>query len=227
MNPTTPDTPLWPESFGLSADHCFSVLQGSYNVPFNPTTPPVILDIGANVGAFCRWAVKRWPGCTIYAYEPCPENFDRLRQTVDSLRLRNQEITISNVAVAEKEGTAKLNEGEFNCGEWSLMTSPLPGKRTVEVQTIAAMTLPKADILKIDAEGAELEIIASLFYGNRLPEFSAIMMEVHSAPWVPVFREKLAQIGFTLTGENIHAEHRREMKWVRSDLLQTVPTKTI
>jgi FkbM family methyltransferase len=217
-NPPSFELPLWPPHFGLPENHCLDVFKGSYDTPFNPTTPPVILDIGANVGAFCRWAVKRWPGCTIHAYEPCPYNFDLLGQTMETLPA--QHVIAYRRAVAEQAGTATLNEGQFNCGEWSLMMRPIPGKRSVEVQKVAAMTLPKADILKIDAEGAELEIIAALLYGGRLPEFSAIMMEVHSAAWVEPFREKIGAQGFTLTGENIHAEHRREMKWVRSDLLK-------
>jgi FkbM family methyltransferase len=224
MNPPTSELPLWPESYGLPANHCEGVLAGAYNAPFNPATPPVILDIGANVGAFTRWAVTRWPGCTIHAYEPCPENYALLLRTLLTIQWETTEEPMAQIiphdhAVTECDGTATLNEGQFNCGEWSLMIEPLPGKRQVPVQTMAAMKLPKADILKIDAEGAELQIIAALHFGNRLPEFSAIMMEVHSGPWVPIFREKIGAQGFTLTGENIHAEHRREMKWVRSDLL--------
>lgn len=52
--------PLWPESFlspDLGPDHCRDVLEGCYDVPFNHS--PKVIDIGANVGAFARWAKKR------------------------------------------------------------------------------------------------------------------------------------------------------------------------
>ena len=37
-------------------------------------TRPVILDIGANVGSFAAWALKRWPGAHVHCYEPLPDN---------------------------------------------------------------------------------------------------------------------------------------------------------
>jgi FkbM family methyltransferase len=40
----------------------------------------VILDIGANVGSFAAWALKRWPGAHVYCYEPLPNNFALLKK---------------------------------------------------------------------------------------------------------------------------------------------------
>ena len=49
---------------------------------------PVILDIGANIGAFALWAIGRWPGCRLHCYEPLPANFDMLRQNLAHLEGR-------------------------------------------------------------------------------------------------------------------------------------------
>jgi hypothetical protein len=38
--------------------HVQKVLDGEYKVPYRATRP-VILDIGANVGSFAAWALKR------------------------------------------------------------------------------------------------------------------------------------------------------------------------
>jgi FkbM family methyltransferase len=217
------NAPLWPADYNVAPDHCRDVLvDGCYDVPFNPTTPPVILDLGANVGAFTRWASTRWPGCTIHAFEPHPGNFYLLTRTA-ALAIGST-VTCYQLAVAANAGKMMLDEGQFNCGEWSLLTRN--GKSQVEVSVVLATSLPKADILKIDTEGCEAEIVASLLKAGRLPEFSAIMLECHSAKWVASFKARLAEAGFTLTGENIHGEHRREMKWVRSNLLPSASPST-
>ncbi len=80
---------LWPFEYlrpGLPHDHCADVLNGSYDVPFNPPIAPTILDLGANIGAFTRWAAERWPRCTIHCYEPHPANFALLTETVTNAR---------------------------------------------------------------------------------------------------------------------------------------------
>src|ERR1017187_9261064 len=38
------------------------------------TPPKTVLDLGANEGAFTAWALERWPGCSITAFEPIAAN---------------------------------------------------------------------------------------------------------------------------------------------------------
>jgi len=135
---------LWPEDYGIHPQHCADVLNGSYDVPFNPPTPPIVLDLGANVGAFCKYASTRWPGCTIYAYEPQPNNFKLLGRTVEDIQDHSR-IHCFEKAVADKAGrlALKLHAGAMNCGEWSLNTGG-PSKGSVDVQVISAIDLPRA-----------------------------------------------------------------------------------
>lgn len=215
-----PNQAAWPKSYGLPENHCRDVLEGSYDVPYNPTTPPVCLDLGANVGAFTRWAVKRWPGAIVHAYEPCPSNFALLEETVNHLG-RDVEPLVScyRQAVAGHACRATLQAGEFNCGEWSLMMPDVAGREKVEVDVIAATDLPRADVLKLDVEGAEIAVLAKLDLAKRLPEFSAIMLETHNNAFIALIKEKLAIKGFTLTGEAHPYPNRAELKFVRTDLL--------
>lgn len=209
-------TSVWPDGYCLPDDHCRDVLSGSYDVPFSPATPPVILDLGANVGAFVRWAVKRWPGCTIHAYEPQPSNFALLKRTVE-IYGAGHEIHLNRLAVADKTGTFRLFKAGINCGEWSFMRTS-PDNVSVLVKAIAARDLPKADILKIDTEGAEVMILRSLV--SRLHEFSVVMLECHGAPVVNPIKMVLDNSGFALTGENRIAEHRVELRFVKRELLK-------
>ena len=40
--------------------HIAKIFNGEYNVGYNNPNP-TILDIGANIGGFARWANYRWP----------------------------------------------------------------------------------------------------------------------------------------------------------------------
>lgn len=211
---------LWPEDYGVHPRHCADVLAGSYDIPFDPEKPPVILDVGANVGAFTKWAAYRWPGSTIFSYEPYPNNFKLLTRTVESVK-DLAHIGLNQVAVSDKGGNMvlKFHSEAMNCGEWSLNTGGTP-KDTVNVDVIPALDLPKADILKIDTEGAEAQILESMKY--RLHEFSAVMLEIHSASWVVPITGLLRIAGFSIISKEVkfNSENRVEMKFLKTNLIK-------
>lgn len=216
-----PKGQIWPDDFYgplLSSDHCRDVLAGSYDVPFMPKDAPVILDIGANVGAFARWAALRWPGSKIHCYEPAPENFKKLRRTVADIG--TAEVLTHNEAVADAQGVAKLTIGGLNCGEFSICYNESIKGETVDVDVIAAKDLPKADILKIDAEGAEHAILHGLKEAGRLGEFSAIMLEYHSAFIRDDLTKLLQEAGLQEIGHKVFGEHRGEIKYMSKDKIE-------
>lgn len=215
--------PCWPEDYKLHPDHCRDVLEGCYDVPFNPETPPVILDIGANVGAFTRWAAKRWPGAKIHAYEPQPNNYKLLVETAQGL----ENVVTSPRAIADRDCKMFLANGGVNCGEFSLLPEKPQGDKnqygtpwqTTDVDVIDAAKLPKADILKIDTEGAEMVILRTLAAAGRLKEFSAIMLEYHAGAWAQQIVDLLATYGFKEIGHKVHSTHRGELKFLKHNLL--------
>jgi len=215
-----PSAPLWPASYlspTLSPDHCRDVLEGAYDIPYNPSTPPTILDIGANIGAFSLWASLRWPGCSITAYEPHPDNFALLSSTksnhsslqpLDSLR-------IYNIAVSDHDATSSpLRNNGLNCGEFSLYSPPESLLPSVSVPVIDAVRLPTADILKIDTEGAELSILSRLHATGRLSDFRAIVLEFHSDSHRSAITQLLTSSGFFLLSQQIHATHHGVLKFL-------------
>ena len=212
---------LWPFDYlrpGLGHDHCADVLLGSYDVPFNPATPPVILDIGANIGAFTRWASLRWPGCEIHAYEPNPDNFALLKRTVAEICLRESvQARTYHTQVANRRARAELFNGRYNCGEHSLFGSG-NGRGSVTVDVIPADELPRADILKMDTEGAEPMILSTLLDAGRLRELSAIMFEFHHDTAAEAMVSMLISAGFVETGRKVISQHRGEVKFVRDDV---------
>lgn len=211
-------TALWPADYGVADDHCGDVLRGSYEVPWNPDEAPIILDIGANVGAFAVWAANRWPGCKLHCYEPHPKNFELLQRTIIQAKIH---ALPHNCAIGAKPGAAKLYESPNNCGEHSLKHNF--GSGAVAVQVNPPSTLPEADILKIDTEGCEGEILQGLDELGRLAKFSCVMMETHRLELRDAIVTLLTGRGFALCNENKWSEHRSELAFMRQDLLDKRP----
>ncbi len=224
---TVPKDSIWAAEFlaaGISPDHCDDVLAGCYDVPLNFSTekPPVILDVGANVGAFVRWAVRRWPGCVLHCYEPHPGNFALLQRTIATIGPEESEIHANNVAVFNEETPIKLHVAKTNCGAHSFFNLGQEDEQTIVVQAIHAQTLPRADILKLDIEGAEMSVLLALADVGRLREFSAVMLEYHSEMIRLAVKQLMSEQGFAVTGEKVHEKNRGELRFVKCVALAPV-----
>lgn len=216
-----PGEPIWPEDYGLTPGHCLDVLQGSYDIPWWPESPPTILDIGANVGAFTRWASYRWPNCSIHAYEPEPNNFKLLRRTVKELP-GSCGVYLNECAVADGKGRVTLANYGYNCGEFTICqpVTDRPPVGAVEVEVRAAHDLPSAHIIKIDAEGAERAIIEDLVASGKINATSAIMFEYHADTVGEALKQLLIANGFSLVGEHRIGDNRGEHQFMRTQLLE-------
>jgi hypothetical protein len=78
--------------------HVQKVLGGEYDIPYRANRP-VILDIGANVGSFAAWALKRWPGAHVHCYEPPPDNFALLTRNLG--QFAGSSVSLYNFAVGD------------------------------------------------------------------------------------------------------------------------------
>lgn len=202
----------WPPDYGLPQDHCVSVLKGEYDCPVD-LPAPVILDIGANVGAFARWAKGRWPNSKIHSYEPHPKNHELLCRTVVDFELKD--VFVYNLAVADRNGNFDLHHNGFNCGEWSLATNAATHGEPIKVNAIDAAELPDANIIKLDTEGAEPMILARLSRCVRLQRVSAVMLEYHAGSAVDMITKGLAHSGLKLHEKQVFSEHRGILKFTR------------
>lgn len=148
--------------------HCDDVLAGEYDVPYLAKAP-VILDIGANVGSFALWALKKWPDAKLICYEPAIRNFEYLTANLEG------KAALHNLAVGSPSRT-KLYQGRHNCGECSFFLGTEQTPQYETVTTISALDLPPADILKIDTEGCEYEILTKVWQRD----YDIILCEYHS-----------------------------------------------
>jgi FkbM family methyltransferase len=137
------------------AHHIREIFEGEYDLQYSRQAP-VIIDIGANIGGFAVWASQRWVGSIIHCYEPVPGNFDILKRNLSHLDPRR--VNANNFAIGDPQ-RKRMFLGKNNCGEASFFDMGEQTSETIDVETCNAKILPKAHILKIDAEGSEVEIL--------------------------------------------------------------------
>ena len=191
--------------------HLAQVFSGEYEIPFQMWGAK-ILDIGANHGAFSIWAAHRFPFSMIYAYEPHPTTYKSLLKNVESFK----NIFPKNVGVGVA-GLRPLYNGRNNSGEATLFQScGGAGLTGQHVEVIDPKLLPPADILKMDTEGAEIEILEPLLQDSR--EFKAILFEYHEISHRRILDALLRD--YVLVGANVYSPGRGTCKYLHRSLVQ-------
>jgi FkbM family methyltransferase len=155
---------------------------------FTLTKNMTVIDVGANQGFFSLYAASK--GATVYALEPCAENFDVLRWNVEKNGLRDH-VKMFNRAVAGKEGRVPLfvgldSAGGILSGTVSICNANRGGegvqRRSVESVTLDSLLrdshIQRCDLLKMDCEGAEYEILRNTS-ADSFRKIARISMECH------------------------------------------------
>jgi FkbM family methyltransferase len=137
-------------------------IDGVYDVL--ATTPKQIIDIGANTGLFVLRAKQLWPDVSILAFEPEPNNYQALKETIKVNHLNNVEAI--NAAVSDKNGSLTLFLHPRNIGGHSTVHHLSANEVIVDAYRldhfINPLRIQKCDLLKVDCEGGELAIFQSL-----------------------------------------------------------------
>ena len=181
------------------------VFGGEYDLPLkNP--PATILDIGANEGAFTAWALERWPTAKVIAFEPIPENADLFRKNHG----QDSRVNFSQLAIAE-ESPVLMFYGKENSGQCSMFVGKENSDETVEVQAMSATELPSCELVKVDAEFAEVAIIKRL----NLEQTKAICFEYHRMDDGEVLKSFLENRGFELVEQVAHTGNQGVYKMAR------------
>ena len=143
----------------------------------------MVHDIGANIGTHaiaCALAVG--PSGRVVAFEPESKAASRLLSNVELNGLSN--VLILNTALGKASGLASLFVND-TAGSGSHSLIKAPGRRAVSVEVaagdevIAQSNLPAPDFIKIDVEGAELDVISGLYRTLRSPQCKTVLCEVH------------------------------------------------
>lgn len=170
--------------------HIEKVMAGEYAVPWDAGKPCLVLDIGANCGAFSVYAKLAWPLSEVDAFEPNPEMVKYLRQNIEGL----PGITVHESAVGDLE-LDKLYLGKNNPGEGSQYNNGIEqSDETIDIEVTDPESLLSYDIVKLDCEGAESYVLARL----DLTQTKFVMYEYHSEQDRRFCDEVMAANGFSL-----------------------------
>ena len=185
--------------------HVGKIFQGEYAV--GKVDNPYIIDIGANVGGFAVWAHEYFNNAKIDCYEPIKANYDILRQNIEGT-----DIAVRNIAIGKDDGERMMYYGLHNCGEASMFQGEEQRQEGEMVKVMSAKHLPQCDIIKIDTEGAEIEILENLVHFPNI-----FLVEFHSA----YNRRKIDELllDYTLIECTMRGWNYGILKYVKSSLM--------
>ena len=171
----------------------------------------VIIDAGANIGAFTLYAAPQ-PGSRIIAIEPFPPTFARLQATVTANRLSN--VQCVNAALGAEEGLAYMGTIDEPSQFRALTESGEQAVRVTTLQTIFDQNnVDEVDLLKIDIEGGEYKSLLTADIPT-LRRIRRIALEYHPGPKQDLFDHLSKVFSCELdrpdgNGYGIAAFHRR------------------
>jgi FkbM family methyltransferase len=168
----------------------------------------VVVDIGANIGAWVLRLAEQRPQVAGMCYEPDPAAASYLTRNLQANGLAAR-IEVRSEAVSDRTGTAVLHQAEPGDGTSSLraVSHVSQFERDTPVQTVSfsdAMerVSGQVSLLKIDCEGAEYDIIGRS-PSSAWERVKRIVVEYHPAPAekVHALRSRLTDLGFEVVKE--------------------------
>lgn len=164
-----------------------------------------VFDVGAHKGEWSTRAAAVWPAAAIFAFEPIPETFERLKGTFDGDR------RVEPVPVA-LSGPGNADElVMWTRGGSDTMSSAVPSGRTgVDEVRVRCTTgdrfmeergLDHIDVLKIDVEGFEMDVLSGFASALERHEVDLVQFEftlwaVHAQRWLGDYVEYFADLGY-------------------------------
>jgi FkbM family methyltransferase len=171
---------------GTSDIPTFGQVFGSceYQSPNLPNSADTIVDLGANIGLASVFFGLKYPDARLLAIEPEESNFIAM---VDNTRALGGRVQRQHAAVWTEDGFISLHtesDAGLPLGAWGAQVSSRENASSTPTRCFQMGTLlnqaefDHVDILKIDIEGAELEIFSQTAQ-LWLPRVQLIIVETH------------------------------------------------
>ncbi len=152
-----------------------------------------VVDLGAHLGQFSS-TVARLFGCKVYAVEALPSLYAKI-PPIPGVR-------VLNYAIAGRNGTIQLLVGSNPESNSIHKVSDGSCTGTVNVEAITfedflkAQAIDKIDLLKVDIEGAEVELFSTVS-DDTLSRIKQISVEFHDfleKPGSPEYAQSIANV---------------------------------
>jgi len=185
-------------------------------------TPPVIFDIGANIGQRAKQYRSTFPSALIHCFEPTPETFEELeKRTKNDSNLVCHSEFLSSGAGAEYlhintySGTNSKYpraQGRRYFPSRSTVVNKIKVNAVSLDSIVCTEKLQSPNIIKIDVQGAELDVLRGSVEVLSRGGYLLILMEVMFVPHyekAPLFYETykyLSDLDYTLY--DLYSLHR-------------------
>jgi FkbM family methyltransferase len=129
---------------------------------YRPEPGHVVLDVGANIGVFSLYLHSVAPDVRVFAFEPLAETYERLKVNIAENGL-GQTIAARQLAVGRGRGQVRFSGQSGLHSGHEAATSSGTGEAVDCIDLSEVVELAgggRVDLLKVDTEGAEVEIIA-------------------------------------------------------------------
>ncbi len=142
---------------------------------------PVVLDVGANLGAWSNEFNSRVKNCVIHAFEPSKETYLSLvESTEESPNINVYNFGLGNVNNSqrlyfdeEKSGMASLSKRDLK--HLGVEFEKFENVKVIRLDGFLEENLIKPDFIKIDVEGHELAVLEGL--GDYINDLKVIQFE--------------------------------------------------
>jgi FkbM family methyltransferase len=162
---------------GLHSNHCLYCLMARDLVKSDFKT---IIDVGSHEGVFIRAAQWVYPSARVYAFDPIPENFNRVRGMAG--------VKAFNFGLWDSAGEDTIYFNRDNTGASSFLKPTVEynediGEENLMVERKASrkrfdslnLSIERPCYLKIDVEGAEEMVLRG--FGDRLKDVDVLQIE--------------------------------------------------
>ena len=175
---------------------------------------PVILDIGANIGAFTVLASHCFKDATIYSYEPAATNFEILKKNIALNDILNR-LKPFQMAISTNSGEETMTYSDLEYAH-SLIADQVETERVVKSEKVTCTTIADImkdnsldiiDLIKMDIEGLEYEVLFGV-PDEVYKKIRYIALEIHDHKEYTAAKliEFLEQKGFAVKRAPDHAK---------------------
>ena len=156
--------------------------------PLSLKRSDIVLDVGANIGAFTLKVAHKVKH--VIAIEPEPRNFELLKKNISENNLSN--VTLLNYAVSDKPEIVHFNT---TGGSAKVSKNGIPINAKPLDDILQELGDPEVTIMKMDIEGYEGKVLSAF---KKYQTLRQIIIEVHSKELKNFVNNWLTARGFTV-----------------------------
>ena len=193
-----PEIELLPGQFGSMVTWLFGIDEPREMAWFRRFAPSggVVIDVGANIGQYTLIAAQiAGPSGRIFAFEPDPVNAATLERSIRRNRFDDR-VELLRVAVAAKAGKAAfvVQSDRTRSGLCAHGTTDDGRMKAIHVRTLALddfleeRGLDRLDFLKIDVEGADLDVLRGA--ERTIRRLQPALMVEYEPEWLRAYGER-------------------------------------